>query len=70
MELKLSAEVGEIIRYSREDTIRLGNNTVSPDHFFLGIIRHKDNDACRLLVELNIDISEYKYLIENKLRLS
>ncbi|MDR1129799.1 MAG: ATP-dependent Clp protease ATP-binding subunit [Prevotellaceae bacterium] len=70
MELKLSAEVGEIIRYSREDTVRLGNNTVSPDHFFLGILRHKDNDACRLLVELNIDINEYRCLIENKLRSS
>jgi ATP-dependent Clp protease ATP-binding subunit ClpC len=71
MELKnLSAEVNEIIRYSREDTIRLGNNTVSPDHFFLGIIRHKDNDACRLLEELNVDVYEYKYLIENQLRTS
>jgi ATP-dependent Clp protease ATP-binding subunit ClpC len=71
MELKrLSAEVSEIIHYSREDTIRLGNNTVTPDHFFLGIIRHKDNDAYRLLVELNVDVNEYKYLIENQLRTS
>jgi ATP-dependent Clp protease ATP-binding subunit ClpC len=71
MELKkLSAEVNEIIRYSRESTIRLGNNTVSPDHFFLGIIRHKDNDAYRLLVALNVDINEYKSLIENQLRTS
>jgi ATP-dependent Clp protease ATP-binding subunit ClpC len=67
---KLSIEVNEIIRYSREDTIRLGNNTVTPDHFFLGIIRHKDNDAYRLLVELNVDVTEYKYLIENQLRSS
>jgi ATP-dependent Clp protease ATP-binding subunit ClpC len=70
MELKLSAEVGEIIRYSREDTIRLGNNTVSPDHLFLGIIRHVNNDAYRLLVKLNVDIKEYQYLIESKLRSS
>ncbi|MDR1584016.1 MAG: ATP-dependent Clp protease ATP-binding subunit [Prevotellaceae bacterium] len=67
---KLSSEVNEIIRYSREDTIRLGNITVTPDHFFLGIIRHKDNDAYRLLVELNVDMNEYKYLIENQLRSS
>ncbi|MDR2286020.1 MAG: ATP-dependent Clp protease ATP-binding subunit [Prevotellaceae bacterium] len=71
MELKkLSAEVNEIIRYSREDSIRLGNNTVTPDHFFLGIIRHKDNDAYRLLLELNVDVNEYKYLVENQLRSS
>jgi ATP-dependent Clp protease ATP-binding subunit ClpC len=67
---KLSAEVNEIIRYSREDTIRLGNTTVTPDHFFLGIIRHKENGAYRLLVELNVDMNEYKYLIENQLRSS
>jgi ATP-dependent Clp protease ATP-binding subunit ClpC len=71
MELKkLSAEVNEIIRYSKEDAIRLGNNTITPDHFFLGIIRHKNNDAYRLLIEFNIDVTEYKYLIENKLRSS
>ncbi|MDR1169860.1 MAG: ATP-dependent Clp protease ATP-binding subunit [Prevotellaceae bacterium] len=71
MELKkLSAEVNEIIRYSKEDTVRLGNNVVTPDHFFLGIIRHRDNDACRLLIELNVDMDEYKYLIENQLRSS
>jgi ATP-dependent Clp protease ATP-binding subunit ClpC len=68
MELKLSAEVNEIIHYSREDAIRLGNNAVSPDHFFLGIIRHANNDAYRLLIELNVDITECKYLVENKLR--
>ncbi|MDR3245288.1 MAG: ATP-dependent Clp protease ATP-binding subunit [Prevotellaceae bacterium] len=68
MELKLSAEVNEIIRYSREDAIRLGNSAVSPDHFFLGIIKHANNDAYRLLVELNVDVNECKYLIENKLR--
>ncbi|MDR2027842.1 MAG: ATP-dependent Clp protease ATP-binding subunit [Prevotellaceae bacterium] len=71
MELKnLSAEVNEIIGYSKEDAIRLGNNAITPDHFFLGIIRHKNNEAYRLLTEFNIDLNEYKYLIENKLRSS
>ncbi|MDR3266004.1 MAG: ATP-dependent Clp protease ATP-binding subunit [Tannerella sp.] len=68
MELKLSAEVNEIIHYSREDATRLGNNAVTPDHFFLGIIRHANNDAYRLLIELNVDVNECKYLVENKLR--
>jgi len=68
MELKLSAEVNEIIHYSREDALRLGNNAVTPDHFFLGIIRHANNDAYRLLMELNVDVNECKYLVENKLR--
>jgi ATP-dependent Clp protease ATP-binding subunit ClpC len=69
MELKkLSAEVSEIISYSREYTIKMGNNVVSPDHFFLGIVRHKDNDAYRLLQELDINVDEYKYLVENQLR--
>jgi ATP-dependent Clp protease ATP-binding subunit ClpC len=68
MELKnLSKEVNEIIRFSREDAVRLGNNTVTPDHFFLGILRHRNNDAYQLLLELNVDIEEYKCLIETKL---
>ena len=69
MNLKLSAEVNEIINFSKEDAIRLGNNAISPDHFFLGIIRHGDNDAIKLMLELGVDINDYKYVIEDSLRL-
>ena len=68
MNLRLSAEVNEIIDFSKEDAKRLGNSTISPDHFFLGIIRHENNEAYDLIKELNVDVVEYKYLIENKLR--
>ena len=67
MNLKLSAEVNEIINFSKEDAIRLGNKSISPDHFFLGIIRHENNDAYRLLIELKVDTTQYRCLVENSL---
>lgn len=68
MNLKLSEEVTEIISYSKEEAIRLGNKAISNDHFFLGILRQKKNEAVGLLVELNIDINAIKVEIENSIR--
>ena len=67
MNLKLSVEVSEIIHLSKEDAIRFGNNAISPDHFFLGIIRQGKNEALKLLVDLGVDITEYKVIIESNL---
>ncbi|MDR2564252.1 MAG: ATP-dependent Clp protease ATP-binding subunit [Prevotellaceae bacterium] len=67
MNLKLSVEVSEIIHLSKEDAIRFGNKAISPDHFFLGIIRHGKNEALKLLLDLGVDITEYKVIIESNL---
>lgn len=64
MNLKLSEEVNEIIGYSKEEAIRLRNNTITTDHFFLGILRQGKNDALRLLLEIGVDVKEQKQLIE------
>ncbi|MDR1055345.1 MAG: ATP-dependent Clp protease ATP-binding subunit [Prevotellaceae bacterium] len=68
MNLKLSEEVTEIISYSKEEAIRLGNKAISTDHFFLGILRQKKNEAVGLLIELNVDIDELKKEIENSIK--
>ena len=35
----------KILSYAKEEAARLGNNTVTTDHLFLGILRDGDNDA-------------------------
>ena len=67
MNLKLSAEVNEIINFSKEAARRLGNINVTPDHFFLGIIRHRDNAAYQLMTDLQVDMEGFKTLIETQL---
>ena len=49
MEIKISDELNTIIGYAREEALRTGSYGIGPDHLFLGIIRHADNDACRTL---------------------
>ncbi|MDR0667694.1 MAG: ATP-dependent Clp protease ATP-binding subunit [Prevotellaceae bacterium] len=64
MNLTLSAEVNQIINYSREEAMRLGNYLVEPEHFMLGIIRHEDNAAMRILSELSVNARLLKQRLE------
>ena len=67
MEIALGGDLSSIITYSIEEAMRTGSYTVAPDHLFLGIIRHKENNAADLLRTLGINLSEMKQFIDNKL---
>lgn len=60
MEIKISDELNTIIGYAREEALRTGSYGIGPDHLFLGIIRHADNDACRTLTGLGADTDSMK----------
>ncbi|MBR4801177.1 MAG: ATP-dependent Clp protease ATP-binding subunit, partial [Bacteroidales bacterium] len=53
-----------IIAYSKEEAIRLGSYVLTTDHLVLGMIRHSDNAAVARLLELGIDVSDMKKVIE------
>lgn len=65
MEIKISDELNSIIRYAREEAMRTGSYGIGPDHLFLGIIRHEDNDAFRVLVALGVDMTDFKRFIDS-----
>ncbi|MEG1290019.1 MAG: ATP-dependent Clp protease ATP-binding subunit [Bacteroidales bacterium] len=67
MHLQLSNELNDIITYSKEEAIRLGNYTISTDHLILGIIRHGENMAAEVLLSMGINLSELKTAIEAKI---
>ncbi|HON19459.1 MAG TPA: Clp protease N-terminal domain-containing protein, partial [Salinivirgaceae bacterium] len=70
MEAKFSQKLKDIILYSREEAVRLGNTTLEPDHLFLGLIRDGNNEALQLLFTLGlakVQIYEFKERIEQKL---
>ena len=67
MEIALGGDLSSIITYSIEEAMRTGSYTVAPDHLFLGIIRHKENNAADLLRTLGINLSEMKQFIDKKL---
>jgi ATP-dependent Clp protease ATP-binding subunit ClpC len=68
MELKLSPEVNQIINYSREEAMRLGNYVVDPEHLMLGIIRQEENEALKVLSALGLKTASLKKVLEMSLR--
>ena len=64
MEIKISQELNDIIKYAREEAMRTGSYGIGPDHLFLGIIRHGDNNACKTLQGLGVETDDFKRFID------
>ena len=50
MEIKISDELNNIIRYAREEAMRTGSYGIGPDHLFLGMMRQADTNTCSLKI--------------------
>jgi ATP-dependent Clp protease ATP-binding subunit ClpC len=59
-----SAQVKEVISYSREEALRLGNNNIGTEHLVLGLIRDNNNTAINILTGIGVDIYELRKEIE------
>ena len=64
MDNNFSAQVKEIISFSREEALRLGNDFIGTEHLLLGLIRDGDNTAIKVLKNLNVDLYELRKEIE------
>ncbi len=64
MDHNFSSQVKEIISFSREEALRLGNDFIGTEHLLLGLIREGDNTALKILKNLQIDIYELRKEIE------
>ena len=64
MDNNFSAQVKEIISFSREEALRLGNEFIGTEHLLLGLIREGDNTAVRILKSFNVDLYELRKEIE------
>jgi ATP-dependent Clp protease ATP-binding subunit ClpC len=64
MDNNFSAQVKEIISFSREEALRLGNDFIGTEHLLLGVIREGDNTAVKILKNLNIDLYELRKEVE------
>ncbi len=60
MKLNISPKISEIISFSREEAVRLGNEILSTDHLFLGIIRDADSNVISILENLMINVTNYE----------
>ena len=64
MDNNFSTQVKEIISFSREEALRLGNDFIGTEHLLLGLIREGDNTAVRILKSFNVDLYELRKEIE------
>ncbi len=68
MDSQFSPRIKDIIGYSREEAIRLGNDYIGQEHLFLGILRDGEGIATEIMENLGVDLIEIKTLLERKIR--
>ncbi len=68
MDSQFSPRIKDVLSYSREEAIRLGNDQIGLEHIFLGILRDGEGIAIDMLSNLGVNLSEVKEAIENMLR--
>ena len=64
MATKFSPDMSMILAFSKEEADRLCNNSVSPTHILLAMIRHKENSAVKILERLQTNLDELKRALE------
>ncbi|MBL7105588.1 MAG: ATP-dependent Clp protease ATP-binding subunit [Bacteroidales bacterium] len=64
MEAKFSQRVKDVLSYSREEAIRLGNDYIGLEHLLLGIIREGEGMAIQILSYFGMDMSKVRKEIE------
>ena len=68
MDSQFSPRIKDVLSYSREEAIRLGNESIGLEHIFLGILRDGEGIAIEILSNLGVNLNEIKQSIEDKLR--
>ncbi len=64
MEAKFSQRVKDVLAFSREEAVRLGNNYIGLEHLLLGIIRDGEGMAIQLLNYFGVDLEKCKQELE------
>jgi ATP-dependent Clp protease ATP-binding subunit ClpC len=68
MDSNFSPKVKEIITYSREEALRLGNDFIGTEHLLLGLLREGEGLAIKVLQTMNVDIFNLRHEVENVIK--
>ncbi len=68
MDAKFSQRIKDVLSYSKEEAVRLGNAYIGTEHLLLGILREGEGIAITILENLNIDLNRLKKSIEYRIR--
>lgn len=67
MDAKFSQRIKDVLSYSKEEAIRLGNTEIGPEHLFLGILREGEGIAIDILISLGANLYDLRRDVENAL---
>lgn len=67
MEMHISEELNDIVKYSRDEAMRTGSYGIGIDHLFLGLLRHGSNDACTVLKTLGLEPDQAKQYVDTRI---
>jgi len=67
MDAKFSQRIKDVLSYSKEEAIRLGNSEIGPEHIFLGILREGEGIAIDVMVTLGANLYELRKDVESSL---
>ena len=65
MKENFSKGVQRVLKYAKEEAVRLGHSYVGSEHLLLGIIKDNSGKAASMLVSVGCDMQEMKVMIED-----
>jgi ATP-dependent Clp protease ATP-binding subunit ClpC len=65
MRNNFTSRVQKVIRYSKEEAMRLGHDYIGTEHLLLGILKEGEGIAIKILQNLNCDLLKLKKAIED-----
>lgn len=63
-----TSRLRDIISYAGQETVRLGNAQVSPEHLMLGILRMTDSTAYDILSKTGVNLRQFKHELDARMR--
>jgi len=67
MEAKFSQRVKDVLTYSREEAMRLGNDYIGLEHLLLGILREGEGMAVQIMLYFGLDLPLMRSTIEKSI---
>jgi ATP-dependent Clp protease ATP-binding subunit ClpC len=68
MDAQFSQRVKDVLSYSKEEAVRLGNSHISVEHLFLGLLRDGEGRAIETLILLGGELYDLRMAIEKEIR--
>ena len=65
MKNNFTARVQKVIRFSKEEAMRLGHNYIGTEHLLLGLLKEGEGVAVKILKNLNCEVERLKLSIED-----